>query len=123
MSGRHDKYERRTIRHLRIRKRIRGTVDRPRLSVFRSSNHIYAQLVDDVRGVTMVSASSRDALQPPAEGKVKGKVGISVAVGKLLAERAKAKGLSSVCFDRSGYLFHGRVKALADGARAGGLEF
>ena len=120
MSGRHDKYERRTIRHLRIRKRIRGTVERPRLSVFRSSNHIYAQLVDDLRGVTLVSASSRDELQP-AEGK--GKVGVSAAVGKLLAERAKAKGLASVCFDRSGYLFHGRVKALADGARAGGLKF
>ena len=121
MSGRHDKYERRTIRHLRIRKKVRGTVDRPRLSVFRSSSHIYAQLVDDIRGVTMVSASSREALPSPVEGK--GKVGVSAAVGKLLAERAKSKGLTSVCFDRSGYLFHGRVKALADGARAGGLKF
>ena len=121
MSGRHDKYERRTIRHLRIRKKIRGTVERPRLSVFRSASHIYAQLVDDVTGVTLASASSRDPLQVAAEAK--GKVGVSEAVGKLLAERAKAKGVTTVCFDRGGYLFHGRVKALADGARAGGLKF
>ena len=121
MSGRHDKYERRTIRHLRIRKRVRGTAGRPRLSVFRSAQHIYAQIIDDVRGVTLAAASSRDDIQSRVEGK--GKVAVSSAVGKLLAERAKANGLSSVCFDRGGYLFHGRVKALADGARAGGLEF
>lgn len=121
MSGRHDKYERREIRHFRIRKKVRGTGARPRLSVFRSARHIYAQIIDDVRGVTLAAASSRDDIQSRVEGK--GKVAVSSAVGKLLAERAKATGLSSVCFDRGGYLFHGRVKALADGARAGGLEF
>jgi large subunit ribosomal protein L18 len=121
MSGRHDKYERRAIRHLRIRKRVRGTTARPRLSVFRSARHIYAQIIDDVRGVTLAAASSRDDIQSRVEGK--GKVAVSSAVGKLLAERAKVHGLASVCFDRGGYLFHGRVKALADGARAGGLEF
>jgi large subunit ribosomal protein L18 len=121
MSGRHDKMELRHIRHLRIRKKIRGTAARPRLSVFRSSVHIYAQLVDDVQGVTLVAASSRDDVQSRAEGK--GRVAISGAVGKLLAERAKAKGITEVSFDRGGFLYHGRVKALADGARAGGLEF
>jgi large subunit ribosomal protein L18 len=121
MSGRHDKMELRHIRHLRIRKRIRGTEARPRLSVYRSSSHIYAQLVDDVRGVTLAAASSREDVQSNAEGK--GRVAISGAVGKLLAERAKAKGITQVSFDRGGFLYHGRVKALADGARAGGLEF
>ena len=119
MSGRHDKNELRHIRHLRIRKKVRGTEARPRLSVYRSAVHIYAQLVDDVRGVTIASASSREDLKP--EGK--GRVAVSGAVGKLLAERAKAKGVTQVSFDRGGFLYHGRVKALADGARAGGLEF
>jgi large subunit ribosomal protein L18 len=121
MSGRHDKNELRHIRHLRIRKRIRGTEARPRLSVFRSSEHIYAQLVDDVRGITLAAASSREAVKPEGDGK--GRVAVSGAVGKLLAERAKAKGITQVSFDRGGFLYHGRVKALADGARAGGLEF
>jgi large subunit ribosomal protein L18 len=121
MSGRHDKNERRTIRHLRIRKKVRGSTERPRLSIYRSSLHIYAQIIDDRRGVTLASASSRDDVQPKVEGG--GKVAVSTAVGKLLAERAKAKGISKVSFDRGGYLYHGRVKALADGARAGGLEF
>lgn len=120
MSGRHDKYERRAIRHLRIRKKIEGTAARPRLSVFRSSSHIYAQIIDDGKGVTVAAASSRDDLQSRIEGK--GKVAVSAAVGKLLAERAKAQGVTRVCFDRGGYIYHGRVKALADGARAGGLE-
>ena len=119
MSGQHDHYERRTIRRHRIRKRVSGNQDRPRLSVFRSSRHIYAQLVDDTKGVTLVCASSKEAAKS-GEG---GKTTMSVAVGKLLAERAKAKGIAKVCFDRGGYRYHGRVKALADGARAGGLEF
>jgi large subunit ribosomal protein L18 len=119
MSGQHNHYERRTIRRYRIRKRVQGTVDRPRLSVFRSARHIYAQLVDDLTGVTLAFASSREAVK----GDAKGKTPASAAVGKLLAERAKAKGIVRVCFDRGGYLYHGRVKALADGARAGGLEF
>jgi large subunit ribosomal protein L18 len=121
MSGRHDKYERRHIRHLRTRRKVRGTMERPRLSVFRSSAHIYAQVIDDVRGVTLAAASSRDDVQSRVEGK--GRVAVSIAVGKLLAERAKASGVSKVSFDRGGYLYHGRVKALADGARAGGLQF
>ena len=121
MSGRHDKYERRKIRHLRTRRKVRGTKERPRLSVFRSATQIYAQIIDDVRGVTLAAASSRDDVQARVEGK--GRVAVSIAVGKLLAERAKQSGVERVCFDRGGYLYHGRVKALADGARAGGLQF
>ncbi|TMQ68246.1 MAG: 50S ribosomal protein L18 [Candidatus Eisenbacteria bacterium] len=119
MSGRHDKNQRRAIRKLRIRRRVRGSAGRPRLSVFRSASHIYAQIIDDGPGTTLVAASSRDSIQPEGAGKI----AVSAAVGKLLAERAKGKGLARVCFDRGGYLYHGRVKALADGARAGGLEF
>jgi large subunit ribosomal protein L18 len=121
-SGRHDKTERRFIRHLRIRRKIRGSEGRPRLSVYRSSSHIYAQIIDDIKGVTLVAASSRDPVQVEGDKKT-GKVGVSSAVGKLLAERAKAKGISSVSFDRGGYLYHGRVRALAEGARSGGLKF
>ena len=120
-SGQHNKYERRQIRRYRIRNRVTGSVARPRLSVFRSSIHIYAQIVDDTRGVTLAAASSRDDVKSLVEGK--GKVGTSAAVGKLLAQRAKEKGITAVAFDRGGYLYHGRVKALADGARAGGLNF
>jgi len=119
MSGQHNKYERRRIRRYRIRKRVSGSVERPRLSVFRSSRHIYAQIIDDARGVTLAAASSREDV--PRTGT--GKLGISAEVGKRLAERAKEKGIARVSFDRGGYLYHGRVKALADGARAGGLEF
>ena len=120
-SGHHGKYERRRIRRYRIRNRVTGSQARPRLSVFRSSLHIYAQIVDDARGVTLVQASSRDDVKALAEGK--GKVGTSTAVGNLLARRALEKGITAVAFDRGGYLYHGRVKALADGARAGGLDF
>jgi large subunit ribosomal protein L18 len=121
MSGRHTKLERRSIRRLRVRRKVRGTMERPRLSVFRSSSHIYAQIIDDTRGATLVAASSRESLAGRVEGK--GKTAVSTAVGKLLAERAKSRGVSKVCFDRGGYLYHGRIKALADGARSGGLEF
>jgi large subunit ribosomal protein L18 len=121
MSGQHNKLERRAIRRLRIRNRVQGTGERPRLSVFRSATHIYAQVIDDTRGVTLAAASSLDDVKTLIEGK--GKTAVSVAVGRLLAQRAKEKGLARVCFDRGGYLYHGRVKALADGARAGGLEF
>ncbi len=123
MSGQHNKYERRRIRRYRIRNRITGVAARPRLSVFRSNDHIYAQVVDDVRGVTLAQASSRDDVKSLVEGDGKGRVSISGAVGKLLAQRAKAVGVEQVAFDRGGYLYHGRVKALADGARAGGLNF
>jgi large subunit ribosomal protein L18 len=121
MSGRHDRVERRRIRRYRIRKRVGGTAERPRLSVFRSAKHIYAQLVDDAHGVTLVAASSREAAAPASDAPRK--IGLSAAVGKRLAERAKEKGIARVCFDRGGYRYHGRVKALADGARSAGLEF
>jgi large subunit ribosomal protein L18 len=121
MSGFHNKHERRHIRRLRIRKRVSGSVERPRLSVFRSSKHIYAQVIDDLKGQTLVAASSRENLGTRVEGD--GKTARATAVGQLLAERAKAAGITRVAFDRGGYLYHGRVKALADGARAGGLEF
>ncbi len=121
MSGQHNKNERRRIRRYRIRKRVRGSDQRPRLSVFRSSRFIYAQIIDDDNGATLVAASSREPGLPKSEAK--GKVGISIEVGKLIAQRAKDKGIAKVAFDRGGYLYHGRVKALADGARAAGLEF
>jgi len=120
MSGKHTKEERRIIRHRRVRRRVVGATERPRLSVFRSGKHIYVQVVDDTAGRTLAAASSRESL---AGIESPGKVGVSFAVGKLVAERAKEKGVSKVCFDRGGYLYHGRVKALADGARSGGLEF
>ena len=121
MSGSHGKDERRRIRRYRIRKRVQGSIERPRLAVFRSAKHIYAQIIDDLHGTTVVSASSREALGPRVEGG--GKTAVGKAVGQLLAERAREKGVAKVCFDRGGYLYHGRVKALADGARAGGLDF
>ncbi len=123
MSGQHGKQERRRIRRYRIRKRVEGSAARPRLSVFRSSSHIYAQLVDDQRGVTLVAASSREKGLDVSGIEAKGKILASTAVGRLLAQRAKQAGFSRVAFDRGGYLYHGRVKALADGARAGGLDF
>ncbi|MDP3929324.1 MAG: 50S ribosomal protein L18 [Bacteroidota bacterium] len=101
----------------RIRSRITGTAQKPRLSVFRSNKYIYAQLIDDVTGVTLVSTSSRALTE-----KVN-KVDSSVEVGKTLAQKALASGITEVVFDRGGYLYHGRVKALADGAREGGLKF
>ena len=118
MSGQHTKTERRRIRRYRIRKRVTGTESRPRLSVFRSAKHIYAQVIDDGTGATIAQASSRED-----KAAAKGKLTTSESVGKRLAARAKEKGITRVAFDRGGYLYHGRVKALADGARAGGLEF
>ncbi len=112
--------ERRYRRHLRLRKRIRGSATRPRLVVFRSLKHVYAQCVDDDRGVTLVGISD---MSKEVQRDKPGKVGAAFAVGKLLAEKVKAQGISRVVFDRGGYPFHGRVKAVADGAREGGLEF
>ncbi|MDW8332673.1 MAG: 50S ribosomal protein L18 [Bacteroidia bacterium] len=103
-----------------IRKKIYGTPERPRLTVFRSNTSIYAQIVNDDEGKTLASASSRLKALAELRGP---KTQISEAVGRLLAERAKAVGISKVVFDRNGYKYHGRVKALAEGARAGGLEF
>lgn len=114
------KQEHRKRRHLRVRKKIAGTPDRPRLVVFRSCKHIYAQLVDDTRGATVVGVSDRSEGLAP-EGSTK--MARSFAVGKLLAERAKEGNVSHVVFDRAGYRYHGRVKAVAEGARNGGLEF
>jgi large subunit ribosomal protein L18 len=107
-------------RHLRVRKKVQGTPERPRLVVFRSSKHIYAQLVDDQRGVTLAGAAdTTEGVQ--VEGK--GKVARSFALGRFIAAKAKEQGIAKVVFDRGGYQYHGRVKAVADGARKGGLEF
>ncbi|MDY3031214.1 MAG: 50S ribosomal protein L18 [Clostridia bacterium] len=106
-------------RHQRVRKNISGTAERPRLNVFRSLNHIYAQVIDDTKGVTLVSASSMDK---GFEGKG-GNIDAAKAVGKAVAEKALAAGIKTVVFDRGGYVYHGRVAALAEGAREGGLEF
>lgn len=104
--------------HTRIRKRVTGTTERPRLAVYRSGLHIYAQIIDDTKGHTLASASSLKA-----DGVKGGTVDGAIAVGKLVAEAAKAAGIEKVVFDRGGYLYHGRVKALADAAREGGLDF
>ena len=114
------KKTRRARRKIGLRKRIHGTPERPRLTVFRSLKHIYAQVIDDVSGRTLASASD----QAGKGGKaVKGKTGSAKSVGTTLAERAKKAGVTKVVFDRNGYIYHGRVKALADGAREGGLQF
>jgi large subunit ribosomal protein L18 len=108
-------------RHGRVRKRVSGTPERPRLNVYRSLNHIYVQVVDDTKSYTLAAASSLDAaLRTDKNG---GNIEGARAVGALIAERAKAAGITKVVFDRGGYLYHGRVKALADAAREGGLEF
>ncbi|HXE89690.1 MAG TPA: 50S ribosomal protein L18 [Terriglobales bacterium] len=112
--------------HQRIRRKLMGTAERPRLNVYRSLNHIYAQLINDLDGVTLVAANS---LEGSEGGKGKGSrptggnVAAAKAVGKRLAERAREKGVSKVVFDRGGYLYHGRIKALADAAREAGLQF
>jgi large subunit ribosomal protein L18 len=105
-------------RHNRVRARVIGTPERPRLNVFRSLNHIYAQVIDDTQGHTLAAASTQDkgVTEAPKTEQAK-------AVGQLVAERAKAAGITKVVFDRGGYLYHGRIKALADGARDGGLDF
>ena len=107
-------------RHLRVRKKVHGSAARPRLVVFRSSKHIYAQVVDDDRGVTLLGASDRtEGIQVDGTGKT----ARSFALGRLIAAKAKDKGIAKVVFDRGGYQYHGRVKALADAARAAGLAF
>jgi large subunit ribosomal protein L18 len=109
-------------RHARVRQRVYGTSERPRLSVFRSLNHIHAQVIDDTQGRTLVAASTLDA-EVRAQLGDKNKTAQSAVVGDLLAQRALAAGIKHVVFDRGGYLYHGRVKALADAARKGGLDF
>ena len=109
-------------RHARVRRRVQGTAEQPRLCVFRSLNHIYAQIIDDTQGHTLVAASTLDA-DVRAELNDKDKIGQAAIVGKTLAERASAAGIDKVVFDRGGYLYHGRVEALAKAARKGGLKF
>ena len=122
MSGAKDAIAARKRRHTRVRKNIWGTAERPRLCVFRSLNHIYAQLVDDNLGHTLVSASTLSSeVRSGVEGKVKAEA--AQLVGKLVAEHAVEKGITKVVFDRGGYKYHGRVKALAEAARKEGLVF
>jgi large subunit ribosomal protein L18 len=113
----------RNVRHLRIRSKVVGTAERPRLAVFRSLNHIYAQIVDDTTGRTLAAADSRAKEFGQQRGGRTGNVAAARAVGELLAGRARPRGIERVVFDRGGYQYHGRVKALAEGARAGGLVF
>ncbi|MEI7027594.1 50S ribosomal protein L18 [Paenibacillus sp. y28] len=117
-----DKNKARKKRHLRVRKKITGTAARPRLNIFRSSKHVYAQLIDDVQGVTIAQASTQDK-ELKAEVSNGGNVEAARKVGELVAKRAKEQGVTEVVFDRGGYLYHGRIQALADAAREAGLEF
>ena len=119
MINRPDTRSQRIKRHKRVRAKIAGTPERPRLNVFRSETNIYAQIIDDTKGITLVSASSLEK-GFECEGT---KTDAAKKVGEAIAERAKAKGIDTVVFDRGGYLYHGRVKALAEGAREGGLQF
>ena len=114
------KVQRRTRIKSRVRTVVSGTAERPRLSVFRSNKQIYAQLIDDVQGITLAAASSSDKAIAGAEGSKSEKAAM---VGKLVAEKAVKAGITEVVFDRNGYLYHGRVKQLADAAREGGLKF
>lgn len=114
--------KRRERKRARVRKKISGTAERPRLSVFRSLNNMYAQLIDDINGITLVEASSLCKELREEVKSTKGKISKSKLVGKLLAKKASEKGITSVVFDRSGYDYHGRVQAVADGAREGGLK-
>lgn len=116
------KTEARQKRKQRIRRKVTGTTERPRLSVFRSSKHIYAQVIDDILGKTLAAAST---MEKELKGRTdfENKVAKASYIGKLLAERAKEKGVSKVVFDRNGFMYHGRVRALSDGAREGGLNF
>jgi len=120
MSNAHKLREARLRRHRRVRKKVRGTADRPRLAVFRSNNHITAQLIDDIAGRTVAAASTTEAdLRSGATGNVDA----AKKIGGLIAERGKAAGVSKVVFDRGGFMYHGRVAAVADAARENGLEF
>ena len=114
-----DRNAQRLKRHVLVRAKISGTPERPRLNVFRSNANIYAQIIDDINGVTLVSAST---LEKSFEGAA-GNAEAAKKIGQMIAERAKEKGITEVVFDRGGYIFHGRVAALAEGAREGGLEF
>lgn len=118
-----DKNKARVKRHLRVRKKIEGTSERPRLNVFRSSKHMYAQIIDDTNGVTLASASTLDKELKDQVGGNGGNIEAARKVGEMIANRAKQNGINQVVFDRSGYIYHGRVQAVADAAREAGLEF
>ena len=122
MGALHSKKEARLRRKTRVRKKVFGTTERPRLSVFRSSRHIYAQIIDDTQGVTIVAASSMDKGVRNA-AKPGDKKAVAAEIGKMIAGRAKEKGILKIVFDRGGFMYHGRVKALSEGAREGGLTF
>ena len=107
--------------HTRIRKKVQGSTARPRLSVYRSLNHVYVQVIDDLNGTTLVAASTAEGKK--GERRTGGNLAAAKALGKVVAERAQAKGIKQVVFDRGGYIYHGRVKALADAAREAGLQF
>lgn len=109
--------------HDRIRKKVMGTPERPRLNVYRSLNHIYVQLIDDLKGVTLAAASTADDRKKDDKRVTGGNVASAKSVGKKIAELAKEKGVTKVVFDRGGYIYHGRVKAVADAAREAGLQF
>jgi large subunit ribosomal protein L18 len=117
-----DRRERRERRHLRVRRKVVGTTERPRLAVYRSLNNIEAQVIDDTRGITLLGISTLSAPVKEESGELS-KAERGRLAGKKLAERAREQGITRVVFDRGGYLYHGRVKAFADGAREGGLEF
>lgn len=119
MVSKADKNAARVKRHYRVRNKISGTAERPRLNVFRSAKHIYAQIIDDVNGVTLAAASTAEKSFENYGGNKEA----AKEIGKLVAQRAIEKGVTCVVFDRSGYLYHGRVKELAEGAREGGLQF
>lgn len=115
----------RTRRHKRVRAKVSGTINKPRLCVFRSNKHVYASLIDDEKGITLLTANDKEIKKTKAEKeeKISGKVAISFKVGELIAQKALKNKIEKVVFDRGGYKYHGRVKALADGARKGGLKF
>jgi len=116
----HTSQEIRRAVHKRIRTKIAGSAERPRLAVFRSVNHIYAQLIDDAKGTTLASASTTETVW---RGRTGGNIAAAKEIGKAIADRAKEKGIKSVVFDRGGYIYHGRVRSLAEAAREAGLEF
>jgi large subunit ribosomal protein L18 len=124
MIGKEAKDSKRSRVHIRIRKKLQGTSERPRLNVYRSTNHLYVQVIDDSKHATLVSANTLE-FGEAKEGKrpTGGNVSAAKQLGKTIAQRAKEKGISKVVFDRGGYLYHGRIKALADAVREGGLEF
>ncbi|NLY89557.1 MAG: 50S ribosomal protein L18 [Firmicutes bacterium] len=123
MSAQTSRSEARIRRHMRLRKRVTGTAERPRLSVFKSLRHIYAQIIDDTAGKTLLSASTLEPEIREKVGKDSGNIAGAKVVGEIIAERALAKGIKKVVFDRGGHLYHGRVAALAEAAREKGLDF